>query len=415
MSVNSPVAAAFVRWAFVRAALARGWWLATSLYLVVVADLSPAQLVLIGVFQGLTVVVAEVPAGVVADAVSRRGALVAAHVVMGAGMALTGMVTGYGWIVVSQCLWGLGWAISSGADVAWVTDELDRPDLIDRVLVAQGRYDLAGAVTGIAVFGGFVWATSLAIAIVGAGVGMIALGVVVVARWPEQGFTPSRRAGSGRSAATAILRRGVTIARGDRVVVAVLVATLLVNGGAEGYGRLLQVRFLALGIPARAAPIVFFAVIAVLSAGLGAVVLRIVEARIDGRSAPRWTYVSACAVGTVGMIAFACAPNAQCAVVGSLLVAGIGLPVSRIAATVIVNRRTTSDARATVHSLLSQAENLGEIVCGSALAVVAGSTSTTVTLLAAAALVAAAGLVMIPARDQPTADASTREPGATPA
>src|SRR3954453_6395957 len=182
--MQSDLTAAYLRWALVRAALARGWWLATALYLVVVADLSPSQLLLIGVFQGLTVVVAEVPAGVLADAVSRRLALVVAHVVMGAGMAMTGFVTSFPLLVVSQCLWGLGWALASGADVAWITDELDRIDLIDGVLVAQGRWGLLGTPLGIVGFGGLAWATTLSTAIVAAGLAMIGLGFVVV-RWPE--------------------------------------------------------------------------------------------------------------------------------------------------------------------------------------------------------------------------------------
>src|SRR4051812_6283153 len=92
--VHVDLITAYLRWALLRAALARGWWLATALYLVVVADLSPSQLVLIGVFQGLTVVIAEVPAGALADAASRRLALVISHLAMGAGMAMTGLVTG---------------------------------------------------------------------------------------------------------------------------------------------------------------------------------------------------------------------------------------------------------------------------------------------------------------------------------
>jgi hypothetical protein len=39
----------FVRWTWCRAALHRGWWLVTSVYLVVDAHLSAAQLVLVGV------------------------------------------------------------------------------------------------------------------------------------------------------------------------------------------------------------------------------------------------------------------------------------------------------------------------------------------------------------------------------
>src|SRR5438067_4382609 len=102
--MHSDLVRAFLRWAFIRAALARGYWLATALYLVVVAHLSPFQLVLIGTFQGLTVVAAEIPAGVLADTVSRKLSLVIAHVVMGAGMAMVGVVTAFPLLVVSQCL-----------------------------------------------------------------------------------------------------------------------------------------------------------------------------------------------------------------------------------------------------------------------------------------------------------------------
>src|SRR6478672_854056 len=67
--------AVYLRWIWWRAALHRGWWLVTSVYLVVDARLSPSQLVLIGVAQGVTALVFEIPAGVVADAISRRWAL----------------------------------------------------------------------------------------------------------------------------------------------------------------------------------------------------------------------------------------------------------------------------------------------------------------------------------------------------
>src|SRR5882724_6892338 len=102
--MQSDLATGFLRWTCVRAALARGYWLTTALYLVVVANLTPAELVLIGTFQGATVLIAEVPAGVLADAVSRRLALVTGHVVTGIGMSMAGMVRSFPLLVVSQCL-----------------------------------------------------------------------------------------------------------------------------------------------------------------------------------------------------------------------------------------------------------------------------------------------------------------------
>jgi hypothetical protein len=290
--VDSSLTTAYLRWALIRAALARGYWLTTAVYLVVVAELSPPQLVLVGVFQGLTVVVAEVPTGVLADTISRRLALVVAHVVMGAGMTLTGLVTGYPLVVFGQCLWGLGWSISSGADVAWITDELDRPDVIDRVLTAQGRYDLLGVPVGIAGFGALAWATTLSAAIVVAGAGMVGLGVLVVARWPES--RRPRSSAAGRWTATvSIFWQGLATARADRALALVLAATLLVNGGAEGFGRLFERHLLNLGIPTSPAPIVWFALIGLVAAALGASCLYWVEARIDGRGVAKAAYIAA--------------------------------------------------------------------------------------------------------------------------
>lgn len=391
--MRSDLTTAYLRWSLLRAALARGWWLATALYLVLVAGLSPSQLVLIGVFQGLTVVVAEVPAGVLADAVSRRLALVVAHVVMGTGMAMTGFVTAFPLLVVSQCLWGLGWAIASGADVAWITDELDRFDLIDGVLTAQGRFDLIGAVAGIIVFGTLGWATTLSVAIVVAGVSMIGLGLAIVARWPES-RCQTDLVGRPWAASAAVLRRGVAVARTDRVIVLVLASTLLVNGGAEGFGRLFERRLLALGMPTTPDPIVWFAALALVAAALGATTLLFVEARIAGVGVATRTYVAGCGIGTVGLVVFALAPSTASAVAGALLVRGIAFPTVRVAGTILVNRRTPSNARATVHSMLSQSENAGEIICGLALAGIASATSSTVTLMASAALVAAAGATL---------------------
>ena len=102
-----------------RALCFRGYWLVTSLYLVVVADLSAFQLVFLGTTMELTVLASEIPTGVMADTISRKWSIVISHGVMGVGMLTTGLVTSFGLLVAAQMLWGLGWTFSSGADVAW--------------------------------------------------------------------------------------------------------------------------------------------------------------------------------------------------------------------------------------------------------------------------------------------------------
>jgi hypothetical protein len=383
------VRSSFVRWAFARGLLARGWLLSTGVYLVVVAELSPWQLILIGVFQSTTVLAVEIPAGVLADAISRRLALVAGHVVMGTGMALAGLVTSFPLLIVANCLWGLGWALNSGADVAWITDELDRPDLIDSVLARQARYEVLGNAAGVVLFGALAWATSLAVAIGTAGVAMTLLGLIIT-RWPESRFAPAEP-GRMWQEGSSILRSGLGQVRRDRVILLVMIATMLLNGGDQALGRLYERQLVSLGLPSQPDLVVWFAAIAVVHLALSAAMLIVVEARIAGVDVARRIYVWGCAVGAVGLLLFAHAPNTSAALAGSLLARGVSSPATRVASTVWVNKRTPNQYRATMHSLLSQAENAGEIILGVACAVIAATASSTTALTAGAVFIAAAG------------------------
>jgi predicted MFS family arabinose efflux permease len=97
-------------------------------------------------------------------------------------------------------------------------------------------------------------------------------------------------------------------------------------------------------------------------------------------------YALACLIGTLGLAVLAFAPDALIGGIGVLLVSGISFSVTRTVSVVWVNRRTTSDMRATVHSFLSQAESVGEVLGGFSLAVVARAAGIVVVLITAGAL-----------------------------
>ena len=136
----------------------RGYVLTSSLYFVTQAHLSAARLVLLGTVMALTLTVSDVPAGVWSDAFSRKWPLVIGHGFLAAGMLLTGVVTAFPLLLLTQVLWALGWACSGGADVAWLTDELGQPDRIARLLTARARWDLIGGIAGMTTFGVLGWA-----------------------------------------------------------------------------------------------------------------------------------------------------------------------------------------------------------------------------------------------------------------
>jgi hypothetical protein len=366
VSGGPDLVAVFLRWIWWRAVLHNGWWLVTSVYLVVEADLSPSQLVLIGVAQGVVALVFEVPAGVVADTISRKWSLVVSHVLMGTAMSATGLVTDFGPLVATQMLWGLSWTFASGADVAWITDELDGPARISVVLMRSGRAQLTGAAAGLAGVGALASLTQRSTAMVLAGAAMLLLGLYVVFRFREERFVPT----STRrwSASWSILVRGTTLVRRSRAILLIFAATFLVNGAADA-GRLYARRLVDIGLPAD--PVAWFTVLGVLTLLVGAAALRAVESQIDDVGTALRGYIIACAAGAVGLIGLAGAPEEVSGSAAVLLVAGIALPLTRTLGTIWVNRQTSSDVRATVHSFLAQAEYVGEIVCGVAVAFVA--------------------------------------------
>ena len=142
----------------------------------------------------------------------------------------------------------------------------------------------------------------------------------------------------------------------------------------------------------------WFTGLGIVAFAAGALALRLVEARIDGEGVARRVYAAACFLGALGLIVLAGAPSSIIGSAGVLLVGGIALTVTSAVGALWVNRRTTSDVRATVQSFLAQAEYAGEILCGVVLGALAQLTTITVAFACSAALIACAGVLVVRSR-----------------
>ncbi len=391
-----PLAAVYVRWTFFRAIFHRGWWLVTSLYLVVEANLSPLQLVSLGTAQGLTVILFEIPTGVVADNYSRKWSIVVAHVLMGIGMLTTGLVTSFPALMLTQTLWGLSWTFSSGADVAWLTDELDQPNETGRLLGVAARWGQIGAAVGLVFFGLLAWLTSLSTAIVLAGALMLVLGGYVAIRFTERRFVPSDS--SAMQGFWTTLKSGLKLAGSDRSIMLVLTVTFLVNGADEVFARLIPKGLIDLGLPIEPDPMLWLTTLGLVAVGVGAITLRLVENRLQGEASLRILYLAACLLGGTGILLFGFAPNHIIGMAGVIVVHGIAWNVARVVAAIWVNERAESKVRATLQSFLSQAENLGEVSIGFGLGVVAQMVNIPSAMLGSAIVAAAAAVLILRTR-----------------
>ena len=124
--------------------LKRVMWTTYIVFAVVELELD-LQLVLLGTFLELTYLIFEVPTGVLADTVSRRLSIQIGVIGSGIGFLILGLATSFWMAVLSNVLWGLFATFESGADVAWLTDEVgeEEPEALRsrRPVVARRRAD----------------------------------------------------------------------------------------------------------------------------------------------------------------------------------------------------------------------------------------------------------------------------------
>ena len=96
-----------------------------GVYAVRTAGLGPLELVLVGTALELSVTLAEVPTGVVADVYSRRLSVIIGLAVIGLGFMVMGSVPTFGGLAGGSILMGIGYTFISGAHQAWLADEID--------------------------------------------------------------------------------------------------------------------------------------------------------------------------------------------------------------------------------------------------------------------------------------------------
>jgi MFS transporter, DHA3 family, tetracycline resistance protein len=353
---------------FLRFCLALPAWVVVAVYLVREAKLDPLQLVLMGTVMEAAVFVCEIPTGVVADLVSRKLSLGIAWLLQGAAWALAGATTSFGVILVAWVVWGIGATFESGAFQAWITDEVGA-ERVGRVFVRGSQASLVGGIVGV--LASFAVATvSIRAAIYGAGAVTAAMGIVALAVMPETGFTPTPRGERTRRRAmldTAV--RGVGLVRRVPTLLLLVTATVFVGAASEGFDRLSEAHFLRdIGVPSFVGfdPLWWFAVLSVGGTLLALLASNTLVRRLtlpDPASLSRTLFVLSGLQLVAGLV-FAVAGSFALALAACWLL-GIGRTlVFPVYATWLNRSITDSSVRATVNSIASQADAIGETAGG---------------------------------------------------
>ncbi|MCB9150342.1 MAG: hypothetical protein H6641_16430 [Caldilineaceae bacterium] len=100
------------------------WSLPELVYHTIAVGLNPLQLVTVGVVLECMTFFFEIPTGVVADLYSRRLSVLIGLALMGVGFLVEGLVATFAAVLAAQVLWGIGFTFYSGAESAWISDEI---------------------------------------------------------------------------------------------------------------------------------------------------------------------------------------------------------------------------------------------------------------------------------------------------
>ena len=342
---------------------------ANQLYRVQTVGLNPLQLVLVGTALEITAFVFEVPTGVVADIYSRRLSVIIGTFLFGIGFIVEASFPIFGFIIIAQVIWGTAWTFISGAHSAWITDEVG-VDNVGPIFLRSSQLNMLGNLFGIPLFI-LLGNISYRLPIFVGGCLFLLLGIFRLLAMPETGF--ERKPAEERSTwqeMVATFRSGVQLAKMRPILLTFALISIFVGLYSEGYDRLTEAHFIQQftfpAVPWGSDPLVFwFALMRVTGLVISMVLTEVVNRRLDTTDNIRVARLLSTIYGLIsfGLIIFAWSTNFYLAIIATLLidtVRSLSSPLIEI----WVNKFISSKVRATMLSMTSQLDALGQIIGG---------------------------------------------------
>ena len=359
------------------------------LYRLQTVGLDPLQLVLVGSVMELVVFLAEIPTGVVADAVSRRLSVIVGHAGMGVAFVLEAACPTFAGVLAAQALWGLAYTFTSGATTAWLTGELGEPDE-DELSSLFLRLSRTGSIaTFVALPVAWLlagWSLRTPLLVAGAGEVALAGWLAVVMGEHFHPAAPGERTTWRRVAR--IGRTGLAVMRDRPVLARFALFTLLVGGASEAYDRLYEAQLLGpVGLPGWFgwSALVWFAVLSMASAALGVVVPALVD-RARPAATPdrhtRWLFWLT-ALQITGLLVFGLTGLFVIAALASLVIERSRSVRDALLTSYLVPL-TPAAERATVLSAFGQADSVGQVAIGPVFGIVGRLVSLPAAIVASA-------------------------------
>ena len=372
-----------------------------AVYRVETAQLNPLQLILVGTVLELAVFLFEIPTGLLADRHSRKWSVVFGFALVGLGFLVEGSLPLFGWILTAQALWGIGFTFTDGAQTAWLADAIE-PRPIGPVLLRSSQAASIGSLIGIG--GAMVLGQrSLAWPLLGAGALFIFLAAFLAVAMSEEKKPNPEKAETFWDHWQPVVA-GWRLLQQKPVLWLLLGAALFAGLASEGIDRYWELHFLQnVGLPDLAGlpPLYWFGIINAVSMLLTLAAAEFARRRLDFSSTAFMAILLSVinALHAAAIVVFALSGQ-----FGLALAAYFTLALMRSVHQPIYeawfNQYLNSELRATMLSVISLVNSLGQIAGGPLIGWTAARFGVPAALIATAGLLIPVSVLYLRTRRQ---------------
>ncbi|WP_404460449.1 MFS transporter [Sutcliffiella horikoshii] len=227
-----------------------------AIYYIEELGLNPFQLILIGTAIELTVIVFESITGVVADTYSRRLSIIIATFILGVAFIFegslpylsnstlaVGVLSAFVLLLFAEFIRGIGETFLSGADQAWLTDEVGE-EAVAKIFVRTNQLRLIASLVGI-IISVTLANVALNIPYLAGGVLYILLGIFLCIYMKEENFERVEAANERPwKAMSSTFLSGITFIKNKPALIMLLVVTVFMGATSEGFDRLWEAHLL---------------------------------------------------------------------------------------------------------------------------------------------------------------------------
>jgi MFS transporter, DHA3 family, tetracycline resistance protein len=346
-----------------------------EIYRYEVALLDPFQLVIVGTMMEVTAFLFEIPTGIVADRFSRKLSVIIGILLISVGFLLEGFLPFFLVILISQFFLGLGQTFTSGADEAWIADEVKGENL-EVIFLKGAQVGQVLSIVGI-IISTFLGTFYVNLPFLVGGVAFVLLAIFLIRYMTESEFDKGDEEIHSLKHMVESVKVDVHSIKKKPVLLLFVWITLFYGLYSEGFDRLWTAHFLEdIKLPSFSNSVFWMGFINLLAMISSIVAVEIIKRRLvkTGKLQKVWLLLIINLLMILTLFLFAITRQfvlASGLFISFNIVRRINQPVYRA----WLNQHIESRIRATVLSAYGQLDSLGQIIGGPILGYVALKTS----------------------------------------